>query len=111
MMSEAMNGPTEAARERKGEAAALGGGGSVTGLGVWFVSEVGDWPSCPVVGGGDEDDDCGEGGDALLFLFLSASTITVNFSFFRQLSLLPLMKKWGPDWFSLNTVWPSENFA
>jgi len=37
-----MNGPTEAARERKGEAAALGGGGSVTGLGVWFVSEVGD---------------------------------------------------------------------
>ena len=40
--TEAMNAPTEPARETKAEAAALGGGGSLTGLGVWFVSEVGD---------------------------------------------------------------------
>lgn len=37
-----MNAPTEPARETKAEAAALGRGGSLTGLGVWFVSEVGD---------------------------------------------------------------------
>lgn len=63
--------------------------GSLTGAGEGFMSTVpagGDGDSSPAGAG------AGEGEPVLVWLLLSASTITNNFSFLRQRSLLPLTK-------------------
>lgn len=65
--------------------AALEGGPSAVGDGVGFI-----WAGAS--GGGDCGSSTGAGGGEEYCLVLSANTTTTNFSFLRQLSLIPLMK-------------------
>lgn len=74
--------------------APFGGGGSLTGAGVGFISTL---PGAGEGGEGSSADGAGDGdsfgefeGGEVSFLF--AKTTTTNFSFFLHLSLLPLMK-------------------
>lgn len=89
-----MNAPRELIELIEIEEAPLGGGGSLTGAGEGFISTVpagGDGDSSPA-GAGDGVTVEGGGETVLVWLLLSASTITTNFSFLRQRSLVPLMK-------------------
>ena len=95
-----MTAPRKPIKLNEIEEAPLGGGGSLTGDGVGFISTV-------PAGGDSSPEGAGDGavpvepeggGDSVVvwlvleLLLLSANTITTTFSFLMQLSLLPLMK-------------------
>lgn len=97
-----MNTPTELIEPIiETEEAPLGGGGgeaSLIGAGVGFISTVpagggdGDSPLAGAGAGVISVEPEGGGESVPVLLLLSANTMTTNFSFLRQWSLLPLTK-------------------